>query len=50
MIDQKTLDKIELEALKRNIPVMQKEGLDFMISLLNEEKAATLLEIGSAIG
>ncbi len=50
MIDQKTLDIIELEALKRNIPVMQKEGLDFMIGLLNEEKAATLLEIGSAIG
>lgn len=50
MIDQNTLNKIELEALARNIPVMQKEGLDFMISLLNEQKAKTLLEIGSAIG
>ncbi len=49
-MDQKILDRIEMDALKRNIPVMQKEGLDFMISLLNEKKASSLLEIGSAIG
>lgn len=46
----KTLEEIEADALKRNIPVMQKEGILFLISQLNQKKATSCLEIGSAIG
>ena len=46
----KTFDEIEQDALKRNIPVMQKEGILFLVSKLNEIHAQTCLEIGSAIG
>ena len=28
-------EKIEADALARNIPVMQREGLEFMIEILN---------------
>ncbi len=44
------LNEIEIDALKRNIPIMQKEGITFMIDKLNEIKATSCLEIGSAIG
>ncbi|MCD8027628.1 MAG: O-methyltransferase [Erysipelotrichaceae bacterium] len=44
------LTDIEIDALKRNIPIMQKEGLIFMIDKLNEIHATSCLEIGSAIG
>ncbi len=43
-------DDLEQDAIERDIPVMQKEGLLFMIKTLNEMKAESLLEIGSAIG
>lgn len=46
----KTFEEIERDALKRNIPVMQKEGILFLISQLNEIHAQSCLEIGSAIG
>lgn len=46
----KSFEQIEKEALERNIPVMQKEGIDFLIDTLNDIKAKSLLEIGSAIG
>lgn len=46
----KTFDEIEKDALQRNIPVMQKEGIEFLISKLQEINAKTCLEIGSAIG
>lgn len=46
----KTFEEIEADALKRNIPVMQKEGILFLISQLNQMKAKSCLEIGSAIG
>ena len=41
---------IEEYALQRNIPVMQKEGILFLISCLKDNQAKTCLEIGSAIG
>ena len=41
---------IEEYALQRNIPVMQKEGILFLISCLKDIQANTCLEIGSAIG
>lgn len=46
----KSFEQIEKEALARNIPVMQKEGIDFLIEQLNNIQAKSLLEIGSAIG
>lgn len=46
----KTFEEIEEDALKRNIPVMQKEGILFLISQLNEIHASSCLEIGTAIG
>ena len=46
----RTFEEIERNALSRNIPVMQKEGIDFLISKLHEVNALSLLEIGSAIG
>lgn len=45
-----TYDKMEEEALKRNIPVMQKEGILFLIEQLHKRQAKSCLEIGSAIG
>jgi Predicted O-methyltransferase len=45
-----TLEEIEQDALKRNIPVMQKEGIEFLIAKLKEHQASSCLEIGSAIG
>ena len=50
MVTQERLDEIEESALMRNIPVMQKEGIDWMIAFLREQKVTSLLEIGSAIG
>lgn len=46
----KSFEEIEKEALTRNIPVMQKEGIDFLISQLHKINAKSCLEIGSAIG
>lgn len=44
------LEELEQDALKRHIPVMQKEGILFLIAQLNEIHATTCLEIGAAIG
>lgn len=45
-----TYDSIEKHALERNIPVMQKEGILFLIEQLNNIHASSCLEIGSAVG
>lgn len=50
MITKQELEKIEIDALDRNIPVMQKEGIDFLVETLKASNASSLLEIGSAIG
>lgn len=46
----KYYDEIEQNALNRNIPVMQKAGLEFMIELFRQHHCHSCLEIGSAIG
>lgn len=46
----KYYDEIEKNALKRNIPVMQKAGLEFMIETFRQHQCHHCLEIGSAIG
>lgn len=45
-----TLEELEQDALSRNIPVMQKEGILFLIEQLKDRHAKSCLEIGSAIG
>lgn len=45
-----TLEELEQDALSRNIPVMQKEGILFLIEQLKDRQAKSCLEIGSAIG
>lgn len=50
MISIHELEQIEIKALERNIPVMQKEGIEFVVELLKKRDCKTLLEIGSAIG
>ncbi|MEG0547283.1 MAG: O-methyltransferase [Coprobacillus sp.] len=50
MVGLRSFDEIEQDALKRNIPVMQKEGILFLISQLKNKQALSCLEIGSAIG
>lgn len=46
----KYFDEIEKNALDRNIPVMQKAGLEFLIHIFKENQCHYCLEIGSAIG
>ena len=43
-------EKIEADALARNIPVMQREGLELMIEIFKHHNCHCCLEIGSAIG
>ena len=45
-----TLEELEKDALNRHIPVMQKEGILFLIEQLKTIQALSCLEIGSAIG
>lgn len=45
-----SLEDIELEALENDVPIMDPEGLDFMIDQLKEHHATSLLEIGTAVG
>jgi predicted O-methyltransferase YrrM len=37
-------------ALKNNVPIMQDEGLLFLLDLIKEKNVKTILEIGTAIG
>ena len=46
----KYFDEIEKSARERNIPVMEKEGLEFLIQTFEEYQCHRCLEIGSAIG
>lgn len=46
----KYYNEIEKNALDRNIPVMQKEGLEFLIQTFKKNNCHYCLEIGSAIG
>lgn len=47
-IDQ--LNILEKYAKEKNIPIMQKEGMDFLLDYIKENKIKNILEIGSAIG
>ena len=44
------LDNIEKYAKKYNIPIMQKDGIDFLTNFIKENNIKNILEIGTAIG
>lgn len=50
MVLMRDFEALEQSAIARDIPIMQKEGILFLINLLNKNKAQSLLEVGTAIG
>ncbi len=44
------LENIEKYARDFNIPIMQKEGIDFLTDFIKKNNVKTILEIGTAIG
>ena len=44
------LKEIEKYAFQENIPIMQKDGIDFLTNYIKENNIKNILEIGSAIG
>ena len=44
------LEEIEIFAKNNNIPIMQKDGIEFLVNYIKEHKIKYILEIGSAIG
>ena len=40
-----SLEELEQDALRRHIPVMQKEGIFFLIEQLNKKGASSCLEM-----
>ncbi len=44
------IEKIEKYAHENNVPIMEKEGIDFLTNYIKENNIKSILEIGSAIG
>ena len=44
------LEEIEKYAQENNVPIMQKDGIEFLTNYIKENNIKTILEIGSAIG
>lgn len=44
------ISDMECFAKKENVPIMQKEGLEFLISFIKEHDVKSVLEVGTAIG
>ena len=44
------ISDMERFAKKENVPIMQKEGLEFLISFIKEHDLKSVLEVGTAIG
>ena len=44
------VEELEIYAQENNIPIMQKEGIEFMLEYIKKNNILTILEIGSAIG
>lgn len=45
-----SIKEIEAYALKNDIPIIQSEGKDFLIQVIQDNRIKSILEIGSAIG
>ena len=46
----KSFYELEEYALVKDVPIMQREGIEYLIDELNKRQAKSVLEIGSAIG
>lgn len=44
------MESLELYAKENNIPIMQKDGIEFLIDYVKKHNIKTILEIGTAIG
>ncbi len=44
------LEKLEKYAQENNVPIMQKDGIEFLANYIKENNIKNILEIGSAIG
>ena len=44
------IEEIEKYALENNVPIMQKDGIEFLTKYIKENNIKNILEIGSAIG
>lgn len=44
------LEKLEKYAQENNVPIMQKDGIEFLTNYIKENNIKNILEIGSAIG
>lgn len=44
------LNKLEVVTIENNIPIIKKDGLDFIKKYIQENNVLSILEIGSAIG
>ena len=44
------IEELEKYAKENNIPIMQKDGIEFLINYIKENRIKNILEIGSAIG
>ena len=44
------ISNLKAQALEQKIPIIQDEGLDFLLNLIKENNIVNILEIGSAIG
>ena len=44
------IKEMELYAEEKNIPIMQKKGIDFLCKIISKSDVKNILEIGTAIG
>ena len=49
-MNDKRLKTIEEYAKIENVPIMEKEGIDFLTNYIKENNVKNILEIGAAIG
>ena len=45
-----TLEELEEYAFLNHIPIMLKDGIEYLIRYIKENSVTTILEIGTAIG
>lgn len=45
-----SITNLEIYAKENNVPIIQKEGLNFLIEYIKQKNVKTILEIGTAIG
>ena len=48
MVD--SISQLEKYAEENNVPIMQKDGIEFLLKFINDRNIENILEIGTAIG